>query len=55
MKTDHFRMEIIPTKNIFIHEEFDSSRSDSLIEKFKTRGVLTDPIIVASLGNKKYL
>ncbi len=55
MKTDHFRMEIVSVKNILVHEEFDSSRSDALIEKFKNRGILTDPIIVASLGNGKYL
>src|SRR3989339_1291666 len=55
MKTDHFRMEIVPVNKILTHEEFDSSRSDSLIEKFKKRGILTDPIIVASLGEGKYL
>ncbi len=55
MKTDQFHLEIIPIKNILVHEEFDTSRSDDLIKKFKKSNTLTDPIIVASLGNSQYL
>jgi len=55
MKTDQFHLEIIAIKNILVHEEFDPSRSSELIEKFKKGGILTDPIIVASFREGKYL
>lgn len=55
MKTDRFHLEIIPIKNILVHEEFDPSRSDDLVKKFKKGKTLTDPIIVAPLGDEKYL
>jgi len=55
MKTDQFHLEIISIKNILVHEEFDTSRSDDLIKKFKKSNTLTDPIIVASFGERKYL
>ena len=55
MKTDRFHLEIIPIKNIIVHEESDTSRSHDLIAKLKKSGLFTDPIIVASLGNGKYL
>ncbi len=48
-------MEVVLIDKILIHEEFDSSRSKILIEKFKKGNFLTDPIIVAPLGNGKYL
>ncbi len=48
-------MEIIPIKDIVVHEEFDPSRSSSLIKKLKKSNLFTDPIIVASLGEGKYL
>jgi hypothetical protein len=55
MKTDRFHLEIIPIKNILIHEEFDPTRSSNLIKKLKKSNLLTEPIIVASLGNNQYL
>ena len=55
MRTDQFHLEIVPIKNILIHEEFDPSRSDDLVKKFKKNNTLIDPIIVASLGDNKYL
>ncbi|TRZ52399.1 hypothetical protein D4R99_02800 [bacterium] len=55
MKTDRFQLEIIPIKNILVHEESDSTRSHDLITRLKKTGLFTDPIIVASLGEDKYL
>jgi len=55
MKTDRFHLEIIPIKNILVHEEFDPSRSEDLVKKFQKGNTLTDPIIVAPLGDEKYL
>jgi len=55
MKTDRFHLQIIPTKNILIHEEFDPSKSSDLIEKLKKSNLLTEPIIAASLGDHQYL
>src|SRR3990167_8759708 len=55
MKTDRFHLEIIPIKNILVHEEFDPSRSEDLVKKFQKGNTLIDPIIVASLGDNKYL
>ena len=55
MKTDRFYLKIIPIDEIIIHEEFDTSRSKNLIQKLKSSGLFTDPIIVASLNNGKYL
>ena len=55
MKTDRFHLEIIPIKKILIHEEFDLSRSSNLIKKLKKNNLLTEPIIVAALGDDQYL
>ncbi|MCL4363759.1 hypothetical protein M1328_00805 [Patescibacteria group bacterium] len=55
MKTDRFQLEIIPIKNLIVHEEFDQSRSSNLIKKLKKSNLFTDPIIVASLGDGKYI
>lgn len=55
MKTDRFQLEIIPLENILVHEESDPTRSHDLIARLKKTGVFTDPIIVASLGDDKYL
>lgn len=55
MKTDRFHLEIVNIDNILPHEEFDPSRSTNLISKLKQSNLLTDPIIVASLGENKYL
>ena len=55
MKTDQFHLEIVSIKNILAHEEFDPSRSDNLVKKFKENNTLMDPVIVAPLGDGKYL
>lgn len=55
MKTERFLVEIIPIKDILVHEEFDPSNSKELINFLKKSHNLSNPIIVASLGNKKYL
>lgn len=55
MKTDFFNLQIIPIKDILPHEEYDQNRAIPLIEKFKKDKVLINPIIVAPIGNKKYL
>lgn len=55
MKTDIFHLQIIPIKDILIHEEYDQSRAIPLIESFKKEKIIANPIIVASLDGKKYL
>ncbi|MBI5127258.1 hypothetical protein HZA76_02270 [Candidatus Roizmanbacteria bacterium] len=55
MKTDRFHLEVVAIKDIITHEEFDPSRSLNLIKKLKESNLFTDPIIVASLGNNKFL
>ncbi|MCL5018859.1 MAG: ParB N-terminal domain-containing protein [Patescibacteria group bacterium] len=55
MKTDIFHLQIIPIKNIHCHEEYDETRSKPLISKLKEKGSLVNPIIVADLGEEKYL
>ncbi len=48
-------MAVIPIKDIFVHEELDPSNSKELISFLKKSQNLSNPIIVASLGKKKYL
>ena len=55
MKTDRFQLEVIPVKDILVHEELDPSNSKELINFLKKSQNLSNPIIVASLGQKKYL
>jgi hypothetical protein len=55
MKTDRFQLEVIPIENILVHEELDPSNSKELVNFLKKSQTLSNPIIVASLGNKKYV
>jgi len=55
MKNNLFNLEVIPIKDILIHEEFDPLNSIKLIEYLKKNKVLSNPIIVASLGRNKYI
>lgn len=55
MKTDRFQLKVIPIKDILVHEELDPSNSKELISFLKKSQILSNPIIVASLGNGKYL
>ena len=55
MKTDRFLVEVILIKDILVHEELDPSNSKELINFLKKSQTLSNPIIVASLGGKKYL
>lgn len=55
MKTDRFQLEVIPIKDILVHEQLDPSNSKELINFLKKSQNLSNPIIAASLGNKKYL
>ena len=55
MKTDRFQLEVIPIKDILAHEELDPSNSKELINFLKKSQNLSNPIIVAALGEKKYL
>ena len=55
MKTDRFQLEVIPIKNILVHEALDPSNSKELINFLKKSQNLSNPIIVAALGEKKYL
>jgi hypothetical protein len=55
MKTNIFHLSIIPIESILCHEEYDSSRSGPLVERLKKEKHLSNPIIVASLDNGKYL
>lgn len=55
MKTDRFQIEVILIKDILVHEELDPSNSKELISFLKKSQTLSNPIIVASLGGKKYL
>lgn len=55
MKNDIFNLQIIPIKDIFGHEEYDESRAVPLISNLKKEGKLVNPILVASLGDGKYV
>lgn len=55
MKTDRFQLEIIPIEDILVHEEFDPSNSKELVNFLNKSKTLSNPIIAASLGGKKYL
>lgn len=55
MKTDRFHLKVIPIKDILVHEELDPSNSLELISFLKKSQNLSNPIIVAALGQKKYL
>jgi hypothetical protein len=55
VQTDIFHLSIIPIKDILPHEEFDESRAKPLVDKLKKEKQLTNPIIIASLNNGKYL
>lgn len=55
MKTDRFNLEVIKIEDILVHEELDPSNSKELIIFLKKSQNLSNPIIVAALGNKKYL
>ncbi|MEK7522727.1 MAG: ParB N-terminal domain-containing protein [Patescibacteria group bacterium] len=55
MKTDRFQLEVIQIKDILVHEELDPSNSKELVNFLKKSRTLSNPIIVASLGGKKYL
>lgn len=55
MKTDRFQLEVIRIEDILVHEELDPSNSKELINFLKKSQNLSNPIIVAALGNKKYL
>ncbi len=55
MKNNLFNLEVIAIKDISVHEEFDPSNSIKLTEYLKKNKVLSNPIIVASLGEKKYI
>lgn len=52
MKTDRFHLEVVPIKNILVHEELDPSNSLELINFLKKSQNLSNPIIVAALGKK---
>ena len=55
MKTDRFQLEVVPIKNILVHEELDPSNSKELVEFLTKSQTLSNPIIVAPLGGGKYL
>ena len=55
MKTDRFQLEVIRIKDILTHEELDPTNSKELVNFLKKSQTLSNPIIVASLGNKQYL
>lgn len=55
MKTDIFHLQIIPLADILVHEEYDQSRTLPLIERLKYDSFIANPIIVASIGEGKYL
>ncbi len=55
MKTDIFHLQIIPIKDILVHEEFDKSRAFPLVESLKIDKIIANPIIVAAVDGKKYL
>lgn len=55
MKTDRFHLEVIPIKDILVHEELDPSNSKELVEFLTKSQTLSNPIIVAPLGGGKYL
>lgn len=55
MKTDRFQLEVIEIKSILVHEELDPTNSKELTSFLKNSQTLSNPIIVASLGDKQYL
>ena len=55
MKTDRFQLEVIRIEDILVHEELDPSNSKELVSFLKKSQTLSNPIIVAALGGKKYI
>lgn len=55
MQTDIFHLKIVPLTDILVHEQFDDSRVFPLVSRLKEDKQLSNPIIVASLDNQKYL
>lgn len=55
MKNDIFHLKIIPLTDILPHEEYDNARAKPLVAQLKKDGYLTNPIIVASIEENKYL
>lgn len=55
MKNDNFHLKIIPLTDILPHEVFDNTRAKPLAIRLKKEGYLTNPIIVAPMGEGKYL
>lgn len=55
MRTDRFLLEVISIGDILVHEELDPSNSKELVKFLQKSQTLSNPIIVASLGGKKYL
>lgn len=55
MITDRFQLEVINIKDILVHEELDPSNSKELVNFLKKSQNLSNPIIVAALGNNKYI
>ncbi|GAB5489945.1 MAG: hypothetical protein Phog2KO_01600 [Phototrophicaceae bacterium] len=48
-------LRIVPIENIFAHEEHDAQRSKPLIETLKEAEYLTNPPIVAPMGDDNYV
>lgn len=55
MQTQIFHLKIISVKDILVHEDFDENRAAPLVDNLKKEQYLSNPILVASLGNSKYL
>lgn len=55
MQTDRFQLEVIKIDDILVHEELDPSNSKELVNFLKKGQTLSNPIIVAALGGKKYI
>ena len=55
MKNNIFSLKILPLESVLPHEEFDKRRARPLVRKLKEDKKLVNPIIVADLGDEKYL
>ncbi len=55
MKTNVYHLKIIPIQSILSHEYYDQRRTKPLVKKLRQEKRIRNPIIVADLGDGKYL
>jgi hypothetical protein len=55
VKTDNFCLQIVPVAEVVPHEDFDQSRTASLVDRLRAEAYLQNPIMVATMDDGRYL